>query len=58
MPVYARESVACLWLVNPAARTLEVYRLAEGRWVLLATTRAKRRFERSPSTRWSWSWPA
>ena len=37
MPVYAREGVAHLWLVNPAARTLEVYRLAEGRWLLLAT---------------------
>jgi Uma2 family endonuclease len=37
MPVYAREGVAHLWLVNPSARTLEVYRLAEGRWLLLAT---------------------
>jgi Uma2 family endonuclease len=37
MPVYAREGVGHLWLVNPTARTLEVYRLAEGRWLLLAT---------------------
>src|SRR5258706_8428177 len=37
MPVYARESIRHLWLVNPAAPTLEVYRLAEGRWLLLAT---------------------
>jgi Uma2 family endonuclease len=37
MPVYARENVSHLWLVNPVARTLEVYRLAEGRWLLLAT---------------------
>ena len=37
MPVYAREQVSHLWLVNPLARTLEVYRLAEGRWLLLAT---------------------
>ncbi|HET7294037.1 MAG TPA: Uma2 family endonuclease [Vicinamibacteria bacterium] len=37
MPVYAREGVRHLWLVNPLARTLEVYRLAEGRWLLLAT---------------------
>lgn len=37
MPVYARAGVAHLWLVNPQARTLEVYRLAEGRWLLLAT---------------------
>ncbi|SRR6266536_2096494 len=37
MPVYARESVPHLWLVNPVSRTLEVYRLADGRWLLLAT---------------------
>jgi Uma2 family endonuclease len=37
MPVYAREGVSHLWLVNPLARTLEVYRLADGRWLLLAT---------------------
>ena len=37
MPVYAREKVSHLWLVNPLARTLEVYRLADGRWLLLAT---------------------
>src|SRR5260370_28207090 len=29
LPVYARENVPSLWLVNPAALTLEVYRLAE-----------------------------
>jgi Uma2 family endonuclease len=34
MPAYAREGVPHFWLVNPLARTLEVYRLAEGRWVL------------------------
>ncbi len=37
MPAYAREGVAYLWLVNPLARTLEVYRLVDGRWLLLAT---------------------
>src|SRR6266498_3603105 len=37
MPLYARERVSHLWLVNPVARTLEVYRLADGRWLLLAT---------------------
>jgi len=37
MPVYAREGVAFLWVVNPAARTLEGYRLSEGRWLLLGT---------------------
>ncbi len=38
MPVYAREGVAHLWLVDPDAHTLEVYRLQEpGQWLLLAT---------------------
>jgi len=37
MPVYAREGVPHLWLVNPISRTVEVYRLAESRWLLLAT---------------------
>lgn len=37
MPVYARERVSHLWMVNPLARTLEMYRLADGLWLLLAT---------------------
>lgn len=33
MPVYAREGVRHAWLVDPGAKTLEVYTLdAEGRW--------------------------
>ncbi|HTN87196.1 MAG TPA: Uma2 family endonuclease, partial [Sorangium sp.] len=33
MPVYAREGVRHAWLVDPIARTLEVYALdADGRW--------------------------
>lgn len=36
MPIYAREGVPWLWLVDPDARTLEVYRLGEDRrWTLL-----------------------
>jgi len=35
--VYARENVSHLWLLNPVPRTLEVYRLVESRWTLLAT---------------------
>jgi Uma2 family endonuclease len=34
MPVYGRAMVAHLWLIDPATRTLEVYRLEEGRWVV------------------------
>ena len=38
MPIYARERVSHLWLVDPDARTLEVYHLQEqGHWLLLST---------------------
>ena len=38
MPIDAREAVSHLWLVDPDARTLEVYALQEnGHWLLLAT---------------------
>ena len=34
MPIHAREAVRHLWLVDPVLRTLEVYRLAAGRWMV------------------------
>ena len=35
MPLYAREGVRLAWLVDPIARTLEIFSLgADGRWVL------------------------
>ena len=34
MPVYARYGVACLWLVDPLARTLEVFTLQDGYWLV------------------------
>ncbi len=37
MRIYAREGVQHVWLINPLTRTLEVFRLLEGSW-LLATT--------------------
>ena len=37
MRIYARELVDHLWLVEPLARTLEVYRLESGRWVVAST---------------------
>ena len=37
LPIYAREAVANVWLVDPLARTLEVLRWIEGRWLLVAT---------------------
>ena len=37
MGVYAREGVCHLWIVDPLQRTLEVYRLEGGRWVVVST---------------------
>jgi Uma2 family endonuclease len=37
LPVYAREGVQHVWLVNPMARTLEVLRLEGGRWIVAVT---------------------
>lgn len=34
---YAREGVSHAWLVDPLARTLEVFKLAGGLWTLVAT---------------------
>ncbi len=39
MPIYARERVAHIWLVDPLARTLEACRLEGDRWVILGTWR-------------------
>jgi Uma2 family endonuclease len=35
--IYARESIADLWFVNPTVRTLEAFHLEGSRWVLHAT---------------------
>jgi hypothetical protein len=37
LTIYARDGVAHAWLVDPIARTLEVLRLENGRWTILAT---------------------
>jgi Uma2 family endonuclease len=37
MPIYAREAVSHLWLVEPQLETLEIYRLEAGRWVVVGT---------------------
>ncbi len=38
-PVYAREGVGHLWLVDPADHTLEVFELHEGQWLLIASAK-------------------
>lgn len=37
LAIYAREQVQNVWLVDPIARVLEVYRLQGGRWLLVGT---------------------
>jgi Uma2 family endonuclease len=37
LAIYAREQVAHAWLIDPLARTLEVLRLENSRWTILAT---------------------
>jgi len=48
MRVYARESVGALWLVEPLAKTLEVYRLENGRWVVASTRSGSERVRAEP----------
>ena len=38
-PVYAREGVSWLWLVDPADRTLETFELHDGHWLLIASAK-------------------
>ena len=38
-PIYAREGVAHLWLVDPEDRALEAFELRAGEWVLIATAK-------------------
>lgn len=37
LEIYARECIAHVWLLDPAARTLEVLALTGGRWLLAGT---------------------
>jgi Uma2 family endonuclease len=48
MPIYARERVPYLWLVDPIARTLEACRLEKDRWLLLGTWRDDARVRVDP----------
>ena len=38
-PVYAREGVGHLWLVEPTDRTLEAFELQKGQWLLIASAK-------------------
>ena len=48
MRIYAREQVGYHWIVDPLARTLEVYRLEGGRWVVASTHAAAERVRAEP----------
>jgi Uma2 family endonuclease len=37
LPLYAQHGVPWVWLIDPAVRTLEIYRLHEGHWLLHGT---------------------
>jgi Uma2 family endonuclease len=37
MPIYLRAGVTHLWLIDPLAQTVEIFRSQGGRWVLWAT---------------------
>ena len=46
--LYAREGVAWLWLLDPLARTLEVFRLEQGQWVRIAAHAGSERVRAAP----------
>ena len=47
-PVYAREGVGHLWLVDPAARTLEAFTLLDGAWSPAGAAREAEPVSRPP----------
>ena len=46
--IYAREGVRHVWHVDPLARTLEVFRLMEGQWLLAHTFSGEERVRAEP----------
>jgi Uma2 family endonuclease len=48
MPIYAREHVEHVWLLDPIARTLEAYRLENPHWMLLGTWEGDARVRAEP----------
>jgi Uma2 family endonuclease len=48
MRIYARELVGHLWLVDPLAKTLEVYRLQNSQWVVANTHSGSERVRAEP----------
>lgn len=48
MPLYAREKVSHIWLVDPDQKTLEAYALQHGRWLLLGAHKDRERVSIPP----------
>jgi Uma2 family endonuclease len=48
MPVYAQYGVRHLWLLDPAARTLEVFEIRDARWTLHAAFKGNERISAPP----------
>ena len=48
LPIYAREGVTHAWLVDPLARTIDVLRRADERWLLVGTFAGRDVFRAEP----------
>ena len=48
LPIYARERVSHSWLIDPALKTLEVYRLVDTGWLLVTAYEGDRKVRAEP----------
>jgi Uma2 family endonuclease len=48
MALYAREGVRNMWIVDPITRTIEVYRLENGRWIVVSAHGGDDRVQAEP----------
>jgi Uma2 family endonuclease len=46
--IYAAAEVSAMWIVDPVARSLEVFRLVDGRWTLISTHSGDERVRAEP----------
>ena len=48
LPIYAKEKVSHAWLIDPVAKTLEIFRLETSGWLLLKTVSGDDRIRAEP----------
>jgi len=48
MPIYAEHGVSHLWLIDPIVKTLDVFRLEAGRWVVIGLHAEKEQVRAEP----------